>query len=201
MTLPLAFLPRTCRRLAFAALAAASPLLLFPVHTPAGAAAGSEAGGRTAYVLFSAGDRGSTMSGSTEDFSRARALRVGSEAMLFVRRGGADYVIRDAATLRRAAAIFEPQQALGRKQGELGRRQGELGREQGRLGRLQAEASSRQQSELGRQQSALGARQAALGREQAALGRQQARLAVEANAKLRALLAEAIARGAARRVD
>ena len=172
-------------------------------------------GDRMSYVLMTGKDGSSMMSGSTDDFRRARSLRAGDAPLLYVRQDGAAYVIRDPAILRRAEAIMKPQQELGRRQGELGRQQGELGRrqgalgrEQGRLGRMMADARvrelgelGRQQGELGRQQAALGAQQAALGRRQAALGREQARLAELAKPQFRALVAEAIRRGVAQRVD
>jgi hypothetical protein len=204
---------RSSRAVALALLAAL-PGLALPVCAPA-AASGAEAAERTAYVLLAAGGESSTMSGTMEDLNRARSLRSGKEALLFVRQGGAAYVVRDPATLRRAEAIFQPQQALGARQAELGsrqaalgRRQADLGREQGRLGSLQAGASPARAAELGRRQSGLGTRQNALGRqqdalgrEQSALGREQARLARESEAKLRTLIAEAIRSGAAQRLD
>jgi hypothetical protein len=66
------------------------------------------------------------------------------------------------------------------------RRMGELGKQMGELGR--------RQSDLGKQQAALGSRQAELGRE-------QARLAELAKPQFRALVAEAVRRGLAQRVD
>ena len=178
---------------------------------PAAAAAGD----RTAYVLFSQGNDSTSISGSMDDIRRARALRAGREALLYVRDGGAVYVIRDPATLNQARAIFAPQEALGARQAELGSRQAELGArqaklgaEQARLGARQANATPREAVELGRQQGILGDKQGALGEQQAALGRQQdelgreqSRLAEQAQQKFRALVADAIRRGVAQRVD
>lgn len=200
-------------RIALASLAALSGALAFsPTPVAASAADSSQ---RTSYVLFDQGSSSISMSGSSEDLERARALRRGEEALLYVREGGAVYVIRDAATLDRAEALFEPQRALGARQGELGRRQGELGRRQGalgaeqaRLGRRQANARAsqagelgRQQGELGRRQAALGSEQAELGRQQGELGREQARLARQAEAALRDLVADARERGLAQAVN
>jgi bla regulator protein BlaR1 len=211
---PLAFNAAKCRRTAFAVLAlAAVPILLAP--PPAAAAASVQVGERTSYVLMSAGSRSSTMSGSMEDLARAKSLRSGSEGLLYVRDGGAAYVIRDSATLRQAEAIFAPQEALGARQAELGaqqaalgQRQARLGLEQGRLGRQQADASPSRAIELGRQQEALGRQQDALGREQDALGgrqdalgREQDRLSSIADGKIRGLVADAIRHGLAQRVD
>jgi hypothetical protein len=170
---------------------------------------------RMSYVLMTGHDGSTVTYGSTDDFSRAEALRGGASGLLFVRLDGAAYVIRDPALLRRAEAIMHPQEVLGRLQGELGRHQGELGRlqselgaEQGRLGALMAASTPRQMAELGAQQGELGSRQSALGGEQGILGqrqgelgREQARLAELAQPQIRALLNEAIQRGVAQRVD
>jgi hypothetical protein len=214
VTEPLALAAGTCRRLALLAVTALfAPMLLVSSH--AAAAAAEEPADRFSYVLLSPGSRSSTMSGSTEDLRRARSLRNGQEGLLYIRDGGAAYVIRDAATLREAEAIFEPQKAMGARQAELGSRQAALGHRQARLGAEQARIGSRQasasparaetlgrqQDALGRQQDELGRQQEALGRQQDALGREQDRLAREAEARFRILVAEALQRGVAQRVD
>jgi hypothetical protein len=190
------------------ALAAASALAM-------SCASGATAGDRASYILFSSGTDSISMNGSTDDLRHARALRVGSEALLYVHQDGVAYVIRDPATLRQARAIFQPQEALGARQAELGSRQAELGSrqaalgaEQGRLGILQADARpseaaqlAAQQSELGRRQGELGKQQAALGDQQAALGSEQARLGHIAEEKFHALVADAVRRGLAKRVE
>jgi hypothetical protein len=145
------------------------------------------------YVLFTPGSESVMMSGSTDDITRARALRHGNEAMLYARVNGVAYITRDPATLRAAAALFKPQSEMGAKQAELGSRQAELGSRQAALGAKQA-ALGRQQDELGRQQDALG-------RQQDALGREQDRLGQIARAKFDALLSDAIRRGLAQRVN
>lgn len=203
-----------CRRPALA-VAAALSVLAMPIHSAALAATAIQSLERSAYVFLAPGSGSSTMSGSTDDLRRARSLRTGGEGLLFVRHGGAAYVIRDAATLRQAESIFAPQQALGARQAELGsrqaalgQRQARLGAEQGRLGRQQAGASpgragelGRQQDALGRQQGELGRQQAVLGRQQDALGREQDRLARLADVRLRSLIADAIRLGVAQRLD
>lgn len=188
------------------ALAAATAWASPPDHAPQ----------RTyGYVFFDAGSRGAEMSGSIEDVRRAKALRTGDDGLLYVRQDGAAYVIRDAATLAKAKALFEPQEALGRQQAELGSRQAALGRDQAQLGAQQAALGrrqvslspdadaelSRQQAELGRQQAALGKRQGDLGRQQAELGRQQAEAGRIAEQQIRALLDEAVRSGLAKRID
>ena len=188
---------------------------VLPVHPVAAVADSIHRDDAAAYVVLAEGSRSATMSGSMDDLRRAKALRAGSEALLYVRHGGAAYVIRDAAVLRRAKAIFEPQEILGSRQAELGRRQAALGKRQAQLGVAQAQlglhqtrASSaraaelgRQQDALGRQQDVLGQQQDVLGRQQSELGREQGRLAAQAKAQLRALVADAVQRGMAQRVN
>lgn len=211
---PPAIMPHKCPRILLAALAAIAGLMSV-IYPAVVAASTTQSTDRVSYVLLAPGSRSSTMSGSMEDLRRARSLRTGAEGLLYVRQGGSAYLIRDAATLRQAQLIFEPQQALGARQAELGsrqaalgQRQAKLGAEQARLGARHASASprragelGRQQDELGRQQDALGRQQDALGRQQDALGREQDRLGRLADAKVRALIAEAVQRGVAQRVD
>ena len=188
------------------------PLLLALAPVPALAAQSAD---RMSYVLMTGNGTSSMMSGSSDDLDHVKSLRAGNAPMLYVREGGSAYVIRDAALLRRADVIMKPQRDLGARQGELGQQQGELGRrqgtlgaEQGRLGRLMADTPPRrmgalgtQMAELGRRQSDLGKQQAALGSRQAALGREQARIAELPKPQFRALVADAIRRGLAQRVD
>lgn len=205
----------TYRRMArpfFIAIAAAlaAPALLAAPRT----ADAAEAAQRTTYILFDAGTQSSMMSGSMRNLNRALALRSGREGLLYFRESGRAYVIRDAATLAEAKAIFAPQEALGAKQAALGskqaalgQRQAKLGLEQGRLGRQQADATpsraeelARQQDALGKQQDVLGREQDALGEQQDVLGREQDRLATIAEGKIRTLVQDAIQRGVAQPV-
>ncbi|HEU4810483.1 MAG TPA: hypothetical protein VFS69_07520 [Sphingomicrobium sp.] len=193
------------------ALAAAAALSSLVMTLPSSASAADHA----SYVLFAPGNDSTSMSGSVDDIERARALRAGKEPLLYVRQGGVRYIIRDPATLRAAAAIFKPQAEMGARQAELGSRQAALGSkqaalgaQQAHLGALQADARPSEQDELGRQQDALGRQQdelgkqqSALGEQQDALGREQDRLGRIARDKFDALLADALKRGVAQRVD
>ena len=186
-----------------------------PVSSRGPAADASPSARGDAFVLLGSDSQGVEMSGSMDDLGRARSLRAGSEALLYVRQGGSAYVIRDAATLRRAKALFEPQQALGRQQAELGTRQAALGRQQAQLGAAQAhlalrqvgdspseaEGRARQQEALSQQQSDLGIQQAALGRQQAELGRQQSDRGHIADKQMQTLFGEALRSGLAQRID
>ena len=181
------------------------------------------------YILL-LDDHSTMMNGSMSDIHKAKELQKGDEPLLYFRRNGKAYVVRDAATLKAAEELFRPQMELGERQGELGAqqgelggRQGELGAKQGALGAKQATLAARrvrskeddkeagsidqemaelnhQQEELGRQQEALGRQQEELGKRQEELGRQQERLAQEAQTKFRALIDEALRAGKAQEV-
>lgn len=148
----------------------------------------------TSYILFSPGSDSITMSGSSDDIRRARALRRNKEPLLYVRQDGAAYVIRDPATLQAARALFQPEEVLGAQQAELGSRQAALGSRQAALGAEQARLGARQAN-------ARPSEQEELGRQQDALGREQDRVARIAEDKLQGLVADAIRRGLGQRVD
>jgi uncharacterized protein involved in exopolysaccharide biosynthesis len=105
------------------------------------------------YVLVREGDRIS-MSRVSPDIERARRLRQGDEALLWLRDGGQEYVIRDPAILKQVDAAWKPVEDIGEAQGKLGGQQGELGRQQGQLGA--------QQGLLGTRQGTLSVREASL---------------------------------------
>ena len=117
----------------------------------------------------------STMNGSVEDIERVRErYQRGDEPLLWVRRDGKEWIVRDPALLRRAEELFAPMRELGAKQADLGAKQAELGARQANLGAKQAELGS-QQAQLGSQQAALSAQMAQLSAQQAALSARMAR--------------------------
>ena len=121
----------------------------------------------TAFVVFHA-DGEATMSGSSDDMARARQLRNNGEAMLWFRRRGTEYIVRDRAAMQEAREIWKRVSELGNQQGALGARQGVLGAQQGSLGGRQGELGA-QQGALGQQEAALSLRESQLaGREAAA---------------------------------
>lgn len=189
--------------------------LPFAVMTSARATPQGDHAGGPSFVIMLAGQNNATMSGTLEDYRRAKAFRTGKDSLLYMRRNGVGYVIRDPATIAQANTIFGPERQLGAQQAVLGSRQEvlgsqqeALGAQQERLGRRQENASprlaaelSQQQDALGRQQSALGDKQEVLGREQEALGRQQEQASRVAKDKLSVLFDAAIRDGRAQRVD
>ncbi len=117
----------------------------------------------------------STMNGSVEDIEQVRErYQRGDEPLLWVRRNGKEWIVRDPALLKRAEELFAPMRELGQKQADLGARQAELGGRQAALGAKQAELGS-QQAALGSQQAALAAQVAQVSAQRAALAARMAR--------------------------
>ncbi|WP_426744757.1 M56 family metallopeptidase [Myxococcus faecalis] len=112
------------------------------------------------YVLLS-GDS-ATMNGSMVDLQLAKMFKdkKGGE-LLYVRRKGETFLIRDAATLKTVREALNDVRTAGEAQGKVGERQGALGREQGALGM--------KQGALGIKQSELGLRHAELAHKRAGL--------------------------------
>jgi hypothetical protein len=132
---------------------------------------------RLNFVMFG-NDRDTTMSGSTEDIRRARALRRGSERMLWFRQSGREYVVRDPALLAQVLDLWKPVGQLGDQQGVLGTRQGELGTRQGEIGTLQGVLGT-EQGRVGTRQGRLGERQGVLAARETAGRREEQRAAIE----------------------
>ncbi|HEX7182196.1 MAG TPA: M56 family metallopeptidase [Thermoanaerobaculia bacterium] len=101
------------------------------------------------------GDNHHIMHGSTDDIRAAKKHRNGADIIWF-ERDGKTYVIRDAATVRAARDLFEPQSRLGEQQAELGEQQAKLGEQQAKLGAEQAKIGIRY-AELGAKHAALSA--------------------------------------------
>ncbi|OJH39731.1 hypothetical protein BON30_16345 [Cystobacter ferrugineus] len=134
------------------------------VPRPALSAPRADEDSALSYVLITPPHH-TTMSGTTDDLRAARALAgEGNKPLLYVRRDGQEYLIRDAATLKAVEESFATQREIGEKQSELGRKQSELGHKQ---------------SELGRKQAELGYKQATIGRKMADVARKRSDLALE----------------------
>ncbi|KPN21026.1 hypothetical protein AO715_14720 [Xanthomonas sp. Mitacek01] len=180
--------------------------------------------GAESYVLLD--DTHSVAVSSTDELREARAARQGNAPMLWLRRGDARYIVRDAGTIARFRAAFDDVVELGEKQGALGTRQGTLGAEQGTLGARQGEIGGRiaelalqaarsgddatrqraldalqaESRTLGTQMGALSSRQAALAGEQGELAKLQTQAQARANREARAIVDEVIASGRAQRL-
>lgn len=108
-----------------------------PTLRTRGAFSISDTRGGDAYVLIEGDDV--TMAGDSDDIRTAQRLQQGNAPVLWVRKNGKQYVVRDAATVQRMKAAHAPVQALGEQQGKLGEQQGALGERQGELGSRQGE--------------------------------------------------------------
>jgi bla regulator protein blaR1 len=180
------------------------------------------------WVFFTSGDK-LTMQGSTDDVERARA-QLGKDPgrVLWVTRGGKDYVVRDRAALaplegpmKRMDELGKKQEILGRHQSTLGAKQSELGARQSKLGVRMGAASversrargeraheldeeirglSAEMEALGQAQSELGEAQSKLGREQGRLGQEQGRIANEADGIVTRIADQTIANGVAQKL-
>lgn len=117
-----------------------------------------------AYVLMEGGHV--TASAEAQDFRAARQARGAStEPMLWLRKRGETYLVKDPAVVNRAQNLWQPMTALGEQQGKLGEQQGGLGGRQGALGQ--------QMGKLGEQMGQLGVQQATLATQEAALAMKQ----------------------------
>jgi len=135
------------------------------------ASRGSQRDKLDAWIYFHDA-KSSTMSGSSDDIAIARRLQHNGERLLWVRRGGEEWVVRDPALLSRIDELFAPVRELGQKQAELGGKQAELGAMQAQLGAQQAQLGA-QQATFGSQQATISAQQAQLNARQAVLSARQ----------------------------
>ena len=113
------------------------------------------------YVLF-LDDHHTNMSGSMRDIETARRYRRNGERLLWFRKAGREYVIRDPSAIDQVLNLWAPVNVIGDEQGKVGTRQGEIGARQG---------------EIGTRQGRIGAEQGAIGAQQGAIGERQGRLA------------------------
>ena len=170
--------PTVTVRLAGWLLAAAALLTVVPltlVARPAAAVGGEQktpvrqtrsSGSGLEYMLV-LGDREGTITSGSFDAARVDRHRDGNDRVLWFRRGGKEYEVRDASSIEEAAAIVKTMSEIGSQQGEIGAKQGAIGAQQGIIGA--------RQGEVGARQGAVGARQGALGARQAELAARQAR--------------------------
>lgn len=139
-------------------------------------------------------------SGDTGELAHAKALhtKIGGDFIWF-EHSGKGFVIRDRATIDRAAELYKPMHELSAQQDELGKQQDELGKQQEALGEQMEEVKMKipdmsadlehikqqmrelsdkggTQSELGELQAALGELQGRIGEIQAQAGRQESRV-------------------------
>lgn len=118
------------------------------------------------YVLLA--DGMAMMNGSTVDLELARTFKQKDKEILFVRRKGEAFIIRDKATLKSVREALSVTRELGKTQSALGEKQGALGQQQAVLGQ--------QQATLGREQGGLGRKLGDLAFKQSGLHLEESRL-------------------------
>lgn len=187
----------------FAALALVSVAILIPAR---GAACGKS---DDAYVLFL--DKNSvSMSGDLEDLAEARSVRKKSGgSTLWFRQAGTEYVVTDPDVVRAFAAIQnvegeddERQDRLDREMEELDDRLEELSDQKDDLEDRAEDPDTLERAMAGmeRQIEAVAAKIDRLSARQDELGRELERAADETDHRMRELLEQAVASGAARAV-
>jgi bla regulator protein blaR1 len=170
-------------------------LIPFTLHAQPGTSGWPRLEGGGAYVLFL--ENGATLvNGSARDYDRGTALRQSPQEQLFwFQRGGKEYVVRDAATLKQLQAVFEPQMSLGQQQSALEQKQAQLavqltgiiaqqevqGEKQAQLGLSLSQLAAEQVrlQEQGESTDAVEAEMQGLEEEQAQLEEPQAQLAIQ----------------------
>ncbi len=151
-----------------------------------------------AWVLVRAGSSSVHMSGSTRDIKRARALQQKGESLLYVRRAGKAYVIKDAALLGKLDGIWAPAEEVGKKMDALGKKMDPLGKKMDALGKRMDRAHDDQERDaVSRQMDELGQQMDVLGQQMDVLGREMDRVSKKAEADLGVLVDEAIKGGKA----
>lgn len=128
-----------------------------------------------AYILME-GDH-TTANAESEDFKAMARLRGDDKSpLLWVRQDKRAYVIRDAATIERAHALWKPMQVLGEQQAALGEQQAALGKKQAALGQQMAGLGSKM-ADIGRQHADMAVRHVSLAMDDtAAANRERAEL-------------------------
>jgi bla regulator protein blaR1 len=134
--------------------------------------------------------------GDTADLAKVKSLRDGDKPMVWFRRDGKDYVVRDAGYVERAQGAYAPVTELAQMQGKLAGEEGRLAGEDGglaaregslaaRLGGLEAERGSLEAERaslyesgdttaITRQRAAMDARLKSLAERKAAMDREMA---------------------------
>ena len=151
------------------------------------------------YVLLNGG--GTSAESGSFNVDEVNVIREAFGPNVFwFRARGKDYIVRDAAALKKIDDLVVPQRALGEKRAALGVKQAELGKKQATIGARQAKAGGdvRLQEKLAREQDALAKQQESLDDQQAALGRQQEQLDREVSEKLAQLTKSWIVTGIAK---
>ena len=99
--------------------------------------------------------------GSSNDLTSVKSLQKGSEPMLWFRRNGKAYVVRDAGYVQRAQGVYAPVVEIAKMQGRLAGEEGSLAGQDGGLAAREGSMAERQ-GELAAERAQLESRRVAI---------------------------------------
>lgn len=156
-----------------------------------------------AYALVRDTEHGTNMSGDSanwKDIEAARRSIAGD--FLWFRDGGKSWVVQDAQVVARARAAWAPVDRLGEQMDGFGKQMDQHGKKMEALGKEMGSAAAAQRfasmEEIGRRMNEAGKPMDALGKKMDVLGKQMEQESHAADAKVRELIRESLAKGLAR---
>jgi len=156
------------------------------------------------YALVRDGERGTSMTGDSADWSTIKTLRKRiSGDFLWFRDGGKPYIVQDAGVLARARKAWEPVDKLGKEMDVRGREMDKHGKVMDALGKdMERAAAGTKPDEakmhaLERRMNDAGKPMDALGKQMDALGKRMDAESRTADKTVRALIREAVDKGLA----
>jgi hypothetical protein len=156
-----------------------------------------------AYALVRDTEHGTNMSGDSANWKDIEAAKrsIGGDFLWF-RDGGKAWVVQDAQVVAKARAAWAPVDRLGEQMDGMGKQMDQHGKKMEALGKEMDAATSAQRfasmEEIGRRMNEAGKPMDALGKKMDALGKQMEQESHAADAKVRELIRESLAKGLAR---
>jgi hypothetical protein len=195
------------RSLLLCALAAACALPLLPVQAMAGEApsrsvhVGQSRDAGIPYGLVSGNGNVIAADRTDNEHVRALARRIDGDFLWF-RSGGREYIVQDAATLKRVRDAWAPVEAVGAEMGGQGAEMGRHGASMGSLGASMALAAvtmnKAKMEAIGKQMEEAGKPMEAAGKKMEVLGKKMEREKEGADRIVRGAIDEAMGRGLAK---
>jgi hypothetical protein len=146
------------------------------------------------------GDDDTSMSGSDKDVRAALLQQKDDEPLLWVRRAGKAYVIRDQAVLTKLTALWAPTEAIGKQMEAVGKQMELIGRQMETVGAKMGKARVDNLEALGLHMEELGRKMEPLGHQMEQLGKDMERMIKQAEADLAVVVDDAIKSGKATEV-
>jgi hypothetical protein len=156
------------------------------------------------YALVRDGERGTSMTGDSADWSAVKNLRKRINGdFLWFRDGGKPYIVQDAGVLARARAAWEPVEKLGKEMDVHGREMDRHGKAMGALGKDMERAAvgtkpdEAKMHAIERRMNDAGKPMDALGKQMDVLGKRMDAESRTADKTVRTLIREALDKGLA----